>query len=113
MRELYDKYAWLERLIGHMTLPAIPRERSRVYARRFRRRRAADLSRLPSVRQELDPVCFATITLATLADDLLRLAEMRIAAIWRWAHTIAAEQLTPQRVQRRGGITGRNPPPHC
>ena len=104
MRELHDKYAWLERLIGHVSLPGIPRERQRVYARRFRRRRAADLSRLSPVRQELEAVCFASVTLATLADDLLRLVEMRIVAIWRWAHTISAEQLTPQRVYRRGEL---------
>jgi hypothetical protein len=104
MPELHNKYAWLECLIGHVSLPGIPRERQRVYARRFRRRRTADLPRLAPMRRELEAVCFATITLATLADDLLRLAEMRIAAIWRWAHTIAAEQLTPQRVYGRGEI---------
>jgi len=104
MRELHKKYGWLERLLGHVSLQGIPRGRQRVYARRFRRRRTADLPRLASMRRELEAVCFAAVTLATLTDDLLRLAEMRIAAIWRWTHTIAAEQLTPQRVYGRGEL---------
>jgi hypothetical protein len=104
MRELYSKYQWLERLIGHVDHPGIPRERQKVYARRFRRRRTADLSDVRPARRELEAVCFAVVTLGTLADDLLRLVEMRIATIWRWAHAIAAEQLAPQRVRRRGEI---------
>lgn len=104
MRELYDKYQWLERVIGHVQLPGIPRERQRVYARRFRRRRTADLADVRPTRRELEAVCFAAVTLATLADDLLRLVEIRIAAIWRWAYAIAAEQVTPQRVRRRGEL---------
>ncbi len=104
MRELSDKYQWLERVVGHVQLPGIPRERQRVYARRFRRRRTADLADVRPARRELEAVCFAIVTLGTLADDLLRLVEMRIAAIWRWAYVVAAEQLTPQRVRRRGEV---------
>ena len=101
MRELYDKYRWLEHEIGRIQLPDIPRERQRVYSRRFRRRRTADLADVSPGRRELEAVCFAVIALGELADDLLRLTEMRIAAIWRWAHAVAVEQLAPQRTRRR------------
>lgn len=104
MRELYEKYQWLEQLMGHVHLPDIPRERQRVYARRFRRRRTADLADVRPERRELEAICFAAVTLATLADDLLRLTEMRIAAIWRWAYAIAVEQCTPRRVRRRSEV---------
>jgi hypothetical protein len=104
MRLLYEKYAWLEAILGKPDPLPIPRERQRVYARRFRRRRSADIPQLPPFRQELEAICFATVTLATLADDLLRLVEMRIAAIWNWAHRIAAAEVTPARVRRRGEI---------
>jgi hypothetical protein len=44
------------------------------------------------------------VTLATLADDILRLLEIRIVAIWTWGYKIAAERVTPQRVRKRGEI---------
>jgi len=104
LRLLYDKYAWLQDLLGrHNPLP-IPKERQRVYARRFRPRRSNDVPKLPAYRQELEAICFATVSLGTLTDDLLRLVEMRIAAIWNWAHRIAAEELSPARVRSRGEI---------
>jgi hypothetical protein len=104
MRILHDKYAWLESILAKPAPLPTPKERQQVYARRFRRRRSSDIPKLPRHRQELEAVCFATVTLGTLADDLLRLVEMRIASIWNWAHRIAAEQVTPARVRRRGEI---------
>src|ERR1017187_4660750 len=90
---------------GRLSEPASdPKERQQVYARRMRRRRAEDVSQLPLFRQELEAMCFATVTLATLADDILRLLEIRIVAIWTWGYKIAAERVTPQRVQQRGQI---------
>ena len=68
------------------------------------RRRTADLGALGAHRRELEALCFITVTLATLTDDLLRLVEMRITAIWRWAHGVAAEQVTPRRVRLRGEV---------
>jgi Domain of unknown function (DUF4158) len=106
MRLLFEKYAWLEAIWGKPDLLPIPRERQRVYARRFRRRRSADIPQLPAFRQELEAICFATVTLGNLADDLLRLVEMRIAAIWNWAHRIAAAEVTPARVRRRDELLG-------
>jgi hypothetical protein len=70
----------------------------------MRRRRADHVPQLPPFRQELEAICFAAVTLATLADDILRLLEMRIAAIWTWAHKVASEQVTPHRVRKRGEI---------
>lgn len=104
MRELHDKYRWLELLVGHYRLSGIPRQRQLVYARRFRRRRAADLGTLSDHRRELEALCFITVTLTTITDDLLRLVEMRITAIWRWAHGVAAEQVTPRRVRGRAEL---------
>jgi len=104
LRELFEKYEWLERLLGHSNRLPIPKERQRVYARRMRRRRAEDVSQLPLFRQEIEAMCFATVTLATLADDMLRLLEMRIVAIWTWGYKIAAERITPQRVRRSGEV---------
>src|SRR5580704_2759386 len=104
MRALQEKYRWLEAVLAKRRGLPIPRERQRVYARRFRRRRTDHIVRLPGARQELEAICFATVALATLADDLLRLVEMRIAAIWTWAHRIAAAELTPARVRTRGEI---------
>jgi TnpA family transposase len=104
MRALYEKYVWLEGVLAKRRDLPIPKERQRVYARRFRRRRSADICSLPLARQELEAACFATVTLATLADDLLRLVEIRIAAIWTWAHRIAAAEVTPARVHSRGQI---------
>jgi hypothetical protein len=82
MRALQEKYRWLEAVLAKRRGLPIPRERQRVYSRRFRRRRTDHIVRLPGARQELQAICFATVALATLADDLLRLVEMRIAAIW-------------------------------
>jgi TnpA family transposase len=104
LRELFDKYEWLERLVGYRNRLPIPKERQQVYARRMRRRRTEDVSQLPQFRQELEAMCFATVTLATLADDILRLVEMRIVAIWTWGYKIAAERVTPHRVWQRGEI---------
>jgi hypothetical protein len=104
MRILMDKYAWLEPLVGKGNPLPIPKERQRVYARRFRRRRSSDIARMPALRQELEANGFAAVALGTLADDLLRLVEMRIAAIWNWAHRIAADEVTPARVRTRGEI---------
>jgi TnpA family transposase len=104
LRELTEKYAWLERLVDYRNRLPIPKERQQVYARRMRRRRAEDVSQLPQFRQELEAGCFAAVTLATLADDILRLVEMRIVAIWTWGYKIAAERVTPSRVRQRGEV---------
>src|ERR1700678_56529 len=76
----------------------------RVYARRFRRRRSSDIPQLPVFRQQLEAIRFATVMLGTLADDLLRLVEMRTGAIWNWAHRIAADEVTAARGRNRGQI---------
>jgi TnpA family transposase len=104
LRELYRKYAWLEYRVKPLNLAGIPRERQRVYARRFRRRRTADLDKLRPQRRDLEAVCFCMVTLATLADDLLRLIEIRIAAIWRWAYAVAIAQGVPERTRKRREI---------
>jgi len=95
---------WLEPIVGRRVALPISTERARVYARRFRRRRSSDVRELPPFRQELEAICFAVVTLGTLADDLLRLVEMRIAAIWNWAHRIATDELMPARTRSRGAI---------
>ena len=41
LRELFDKYQWLEERIGRGLPIPIPKERQQVYARRLRRHRAA------------------------------------------------------------------------
>jgi len=56
LRELFDKYQWLEERIGRGLPIPIPKERQQVYARRLRRHRAAYVTRLPAFRQEL-PTC--------------------------------------------------------
>lgn len=104
LRELLDKYQWLEERIGRGLPIPIPKERQQVYARRLRRRRAAYVTRLPVFRQELEAICFAAVSLGTLADDLLRLVEIRITAIWTWGHRIVAEKLTPVRLHRKSEI---------
>jgi len=104
MRELHDKYNWLKHAVDTARLWNIPVERQRVYARRFRRRRPSDLGRVVPRRLELESVCFAAVTLGTLADDLLRLIDIRISAIWRWAHSVAVDQLAPTRVRRRSEL---------
>src|SRR5882724_2822675 len=77
VRELLVKYQWLEQHIGRFSPLPIPKERQAVYARRMRRRRADHVPQLPPFRQELEGICFAAVTLATLADDILRLVEIR------------------------------------
>jgi TnpA family transposase len=104
LRELYDKYQWLEERIGRGLPIPIPKERQQVYTRRLRRRRAAYVIRLPVFRQELEAICFAAVSLGTLADDMLRLVEIRITAIWTWGHRIVAEKLNPARVRRKSEI---------
>src|ERR1035438_6915330 len=101
MRLLEEEYEWLEGILPKRGALPIPKERQRVYARRFRRRRSSHIPQLPLFRRELEAICFATVALGTLADDLLRLVEMRIAAIWNWAHRIAATEVTPARVRGR------------
>jgi len=104
LRELMEKYQWLKQLVGHQQRLPIPKERQRIYARRMRRRRAEDVTQLPQVRQEIEAMCFSTVMLSTLADDILRLVEIRIVAIWTWGYKIAAERITPRRLRERGEI---------
>jgi hypothetical protein len=80
VRELLDKYLWLKQRIGYCSPLPISKERQRVYARRMRRRRADHIPQLLPFRQELEAICFAAVALTTLADDILRLLEMRIAS---------------------------------
>ena len=44
------------------------------------------------------------MALGTLADDMLRLVEIRITAIWTWGHKIVADQLTPARVRKKSEV---------
>jgi hypothetical protein len=39
-----------------------------------------------------------------LVDDMLRLIEIRITAIWTWGHKFVAEKLNPARVRRKSEI---------
>jgi hypothetical protein len=55
-------------------------------------------------RQELETNCFAAVTLAALVDDILRLIQIRICAIWTWGYKIAADRVTPQRLHKRGEV---------
>jgi len=83
--ELFEKYQWLENRIGRGLPIPISKQRQQVYARRLRRRRSAHIAELPPFRQELETMCFAAVCLGTLADDMLRLLEIRITSIWTWA----------------------------
>jgi hypothetical protein len=103
LRELFEKYQWLETRIGRGLPIPIPKERQLVYARRMRRRRAAYVTRLPAFRQELESLCFAVVTLGTLADDILRLVEIRLTSIWTWGHRVVAEQ-APARIRKKSEI---------
>ena len=38
-----------------------------------------------------------------LADDMLRLLEIRITAIWTWGHKVVADRLIPARVRKKSG----------
>ncbi len=55
---------------------------------------AADLAAAVLVEADL----FAT------TDDILRLLQLRIAAIWTWGHKIAEEKVTPLPVRKRAEI---------
>ena len=102
--ELFEKYQWLEERIGRGLPIPISKERQQVYARRLRRRRSAQIAELPAYRQELEAMCFAAICLGTLVDDMLRLMEIRIAAIWNWGHKVVAERLIPARVRKKSEL---------
>jgi hypothetical protein len=49
-------------------------------------------------------MCFAAVCLGTLADDMLRLLEIRITAIWTWGHKVVADRLMPARVRKKSEI---------
>jgi hypothetical protein len=102
--ELFAKYQWLEERIGRGLPIPISKERQQVYARRLRRRRSLHIAKLPPYRQELEALCFAAVCLGTLVDDMLRLVEIRITAIWTWGHKVVAERLTPARVRKKSEI---------
>ena len=102
--ELFEKYQWLEKRIGRGLPIPISKQRQQVYARRLRRRRAALIANLPQFRQELETMCFAAVCLGTLVDDMLRLMEIRIAAIWNWGHKVVADRLVPARVRKKSEI---------
>jgi Domain of unknown function (DUF4158) len=102
--ELFAKYQWLEERIGRGLPIPISKERQQVYARRLRRRRSAQIAELPLFRQELEAMCFAAVCLGTLADDMLRLLEIRITSIWNWGHKVVAERLIPARVRKKSEI---------
>ena len=112
LRELFEKYQWLESRIGRGLPIPIPKERQLVYARRMRRRRAAYATRLPAYRQELESLCFAVVTLGTLADDMLRLVEIRLTSIWTWGHRVVAEQM-PARIRKKVRDLDRATPAGC
>jgi hypothetical protein len=102
--ELFAKYQSLEERIGRGLPIPISKERQQVYARRLRRRRSAHITELPLFRQELEAMCFAAVCLGTLADDMLRLLEIRITAIWTWGHKVFADRLMPARVRKKSEI---------
>jgi hypothetical protein len=102
--ELFAKYQSLEERIGRGLPIPISKERQQVYARRLRRRRSAHITELPLFRQELEAMCFAAVCLGTLADDMLRLLEIRITAIWTWGHKVVADRLMPARVCKKSEI---------
>jgi hypothetical protein len=102
--ELFAKYQWLEERIGRGLPIPISKERQQVYARRLRRRRSAHITELPLFRQKLEAMCFAAVCLGTLADDMLRLLEIRITAIWTWGHKVVADRLIPARVRKKSEI---------
>ena len=98
------KYQWLEERIGRGLPIPISKERQQVYARRLRLRRSAHIAELPPFRQELETMCFAAVCLGTLADDMLRLLEIRITSIWTWGHKVVADRLMPARVRKKSEI---------
>ena len=67
---------------------SIPPERLRAYGRRLRRRRPAHLKAIVEPRRTLEVAGFLHSTLASEADRVLRMIEMRIAQIWRWAYGV-------------------------
>jgi len=102
--ELFAKYQWLEERIGRGLPIPISKERQQIYARRVRRRRSAHIAELPRFRQELETMCFAAVCLGTLIDDMLRLVEIRITAIWTWGHKVVADRLMPARVRKKSEL---------
>ncbi len=67
---------------------SIPPERLRAYGRRLRRRRPAHLKAIVEPRRTLEVAGFLHSALASEADRVLRMIEMRIAQIWRWAYGV-------------------------
>jgi TnpA family transposase len=83
----------------------VPPERLRAYGRRLRRRKPAHFRRIVEPRRSLELVGFLTTTLASEADRTLRLVEMRINQIWRWAHRVSAEAGRPSIPREEGLLT--------
>lgn len=73
----------------------IPPERLRAYARRMRRRRPIKVQAIAEPRRTLEIAALLSVLAARQSDTVLRLIEMRIAKIWRWAHALAHPEPQP------------------
>jgi hypothetical protein len=76
----------------------IPPERLRAYGRRLRRRKPAHVKSIVEPRRTLEIAGFLHTAIAHEADRVLRMLEMRIAQIWRWAYGVTSDQ-NPSRPQ--------------
>jgi TnpA family transposase len=91
-KTLQEELAKLYALIG-LSPPTeqvgIPPERLRAYARRMRRRRPIKVQEIAEPRRTLEIAALLSVLAVRQSDTVLRLLEMRIAEIWRWAHALA------------------------
>lgn len=66
----------------------IPVERLRAYARRMQRRRPIKVREIAEPRRTLEIGALLAVLATRQSDTVLRLYEMRIGEIWRWAHAL-------------------------
>jgi len=76
-------------------IPGVPLERLRGYARRMRRRRPVKVRQIAEPRRTLQTGALLTVLATRQSDTVLRLIEMRIAEIWRWAQALARPEPQP------------------
>jgi TnpA family transposase len=76
-------------------IPGIPPERLRAYARRMRRRRPIKVRQISEPRRTLEIAALLAVLATRQSDTVLRLVEMRIAEIWRWAQALARPEPHP------------------
>ncbi len=100
LREEFHKLQTILRIGPPLLNLSIPAGRLRAYAHRMLRRRPAKIGQIAESRRLLEVGAMLDELAKRQSDVVLRLVEMRISEIWRWAHAVTTPASTAQNAEQ-------------